>query len=88
MTPVILLSDGYIANAAEPWLIPDVDELPGIDVSFRTDPADFHPFQRDPAPWRGRGCGPARQGSSIASAGWRRTSKPATSRTIPKTTSA
>ena len=55
MTPVILLSDGYIANAAEPWLIPDVDELPGIDVSFRTDPADFHPFQRDPAtlarPW-------------------------------------
>ena len=55
MTPVILLSDGYIANAAEPWLIPDVEELPGIDVSFRTDPADFHPFQRDPAtlarPW-------------------------------------
>ena len=48
MTPVILLSDGYLANAAEPWLIPNVDELPTFPVGFRTDPQGFHPFVRDP----------------------------------------
>jgi len=47
MTPVILLSDGYIANAAEPWLIPDADILTKFPVAFRTDPEGFHPFQRD-----------------------------------------
>lgn len=36
MTPVILLSDGYIANGAEPWKYPNVQELPDIDVSFKT----------------------------------------------------
>ena len=49
MTPVILLTDGYLANGAEPWKIPNVAELPKIDVKFRTDPAGFHPFLRDPA---------------------------------------
>ncbi|MBT6094083.1 MAG: 2-oxoacid:acceptor oxidoreductase subunit alpha, partial [Rhodospirillaceae bacterium] len=48
MTPVIVLTDGYIGNAAEPWLIPDVDSMERIPVSFRTDPEDFKPFERDP----------------------------------------
>src|SRR5258706_1967982 len=47
MTPVILLTDGYLAHAAEPWLIPDVDALPGFPVTFRTDPEGFHPYLRD-----------------------------------------
>jgi 2-oxoglutarate ferredoxin oxidoreductase subunit alpha len=47
MTPVILLTDGYLANGAEPWKIPDVSKLPKIDVKFRTDPEGFHPFLRD-----------------------------------------
>jgi 2-oxoglutarate ferredoxin oxidoreductase subunit alpha len=55
MTPVVLLSDGFIANGSEPWLIPRVEDLPEIFVSFRTDPEDFQPFQRDPEtlarPW-------------------------------------
>ena len=49
MTPAILLSDGYIASAAEPWLIPDVEELAASPVRFRTDPEGFHPFLRDAA---------------------------------------
>ena len=48
MTPVYLLSDGYIANASEPWLIPDVDSYERFPVSFRTDPEGFHPFLRNP----------------------------------------
>ena len=48
MTPVILLADGYMANASEPWLIPDVDAIPKFPVQFRTDPEGFHPFVRDP----------------------------------------
>ena len=48
MTPVILLTDGYLANGAEPWKIPNIAELPKIEVKFRTDPAGFHPFLRDP----------------------------------------
>ena len=41
MTPVILLSDGYIANAAEPWLIPDVDSLARFPVRLHSDTQDF-----------------------------------------------
>jgi 2-oxoglutarate/2-oxoacid ferredoxin oxidoreductase subunit alpha len=48
MTPVILLTDGYLANGAEPWKIPNVADLPKFEVTFRTDPAGFHPFLRDP----------------------------------------
>jgi 2-oxoglutarate ferredoxin oxidoreductase subunit alpha len=48
MTPVILLTDGYLANAAEPWSLPDLTKLPSFPVKFRTDPAGFHPFVRDP----------------------------------------
>jgi 2-oxoglutarate ferredoxin oxidoreductase subunit alpha len=48
MTPVFYLSDGYLANGAEPWAIPAIDELPKIDVSFANDPATFMPYTRDP----------------------------------------
>ncbi|HEX4336679.1 MAG TPA: 2-oxoacid:acceptor oxidoreductase subunit alpha [Polyangiaceae bacterium] len=49
MTPVILLTDGYLANGAEPWKIPKVETLPHFPVKYRTDPEGFHPFVRDPA---------------------------------------
>lgn len=48
MTPVMVLSDAYIANASEPWRLPDLDALPAFPVRFRTDPEGFHPFVRDP----------------------------------------
>ena len=56
MMPVIFLSDGYLANGAEPWIIPKVADLPAIDVHFcDADPAEFQPYQRDPEtlarPW-------------------------------------
>jgi len=47
MTPVILLTDGYLGNGSEPWRIPHVDELPDISVKFRTDPERFYPYLRD-----------------------------------------
>jgi 2-oxoglutarate/2-oxoacid ferredoxin oxidoreductase subunit alpha len=57
-TPVILLTDGYLANGAEPWLLPDVDALPDIGVPFADSPnhnGDFWPYLRDPEtlarPW-------------------------------------
>jgi 2-oxoglutarate ferredoxin oxidoreductase subunit alpha len=66
-TPVMLLSDGYLANGSEPWAIPAVDELPTIDPNFATglnhvstsstdgEPDKFWPYQRDEAtlarPW-------------------------------------
>jgi 2-oxoglutarate ferredoxin oxidoreductase subunit alpha len=62
-TPVFLLSDGYLANGAEPWPIPELDELPDLRVDFATEPngtaADgegvFLPYLRDPEtlarPW-------------------------------------
>jgi 2-oxoglutarate ferredoxin oxidoreductase subunit alpha len=55
MTPVFFLSDGYIANGAEPWKIPDPDDLPPIEVAFRTDPDQFQAYARNPdtlaRPW-------------------------------------
>jgi len=55
MVPVIILSDGYLANGAEPWKIPTVDELPTFPVKFRTDPSGFMPYARHPEtlarPW-------------------------------------
>jgi 2-oxoglutarate/2-oxoacid ferredoxin oxidoreductase subunit alpha len=58
-TPVILLSDGYLANGSEPWRIPDISSLPDLSAqfAFATAVADegFQPFRRDPAtlarPW-------------------------------------
>jgi 2-oxoglutarate/2-oxoacid ferredoxin oxidoreductase subunit alpha len=55
MVPVIVLSDGYLANGAEPWKVPAMEDLPDIPVKFRTDPQGFQPYQRDPdtlaRPW-------------------------------------
>jgi 2-oxoglutarate ferredoxin oxidoreductase subunit alpha len=58
-TPVMLLSDGYIANGSEPWLLPEVAELPDLTVTFATEPngpdGKFLPYLRDPVtmarPW-------------------------------------
>ena len=47
MTPVILLTDGYLANGSEPWLIPSLGSLPEIAVKFRTDQDGFMPYLRD-----------------------------------------
>ncbi|MEQ9643755.1 MAG: 2-oxoacid:acceptor oxidoreductase subunit alpha [Alphaproteobacteria bacterium] len=47
MTPVMLLTDGYLANASEPWLIPDMDSYEPFPVKFHTETEGFHPFQRD-----------------------------------------
>jgi 2-oxoglutarate ferredoxin oxidoreductase subunit alpha len=47
MVPVIILSDGYLANGAEPWKIPTTAELPEIPVHFETNPEDFHPYRRN-----------------------------------------
>ena len=55
MVPVMVLSDGFLANGSEPWRIPDPSTLPPIEVHFRTDPNGFFPYLRDPAtlgrPW-------------------------------------
>ena len=55
MTPVVVLSDGYLANSAEPWRIPDVATLPRTPVAFRTEREGFAPYLRDPEtlarPW-------------------------------------
>lgn len=62
-TPVMLLSDGYLANGSEPWRLPDVADLPDISVAFATEPnhvdgdgnPEFWPYLRDPdtlaRPW-------------------------------------
>ncbi len=58
-TPVILLSDNYVANGSEPWLLPDVNDLPDISVEYTTEPngedGRFLPYLRDPEtmarPW-------------------------------------
>jgi len=48
MTPIILLSDGYLANASEPWLIPDFADYAPFPVHFHGRPEGFQPFMRDP----------------------------------------
>jgi 2-oxoglutarate ferredoxin oxidoreductase subunit alpha len=57
-TPVILLTDGYLANGSEPWFLPDVEALPDIGVPFADSPNhddEFWPYLRDPEtlarPW-------------------------------------
>lgn len=47
MTPVIVLTDGYVANSAEPWKIPNVEDLPTIEVKHPTDAEGFAPYARD-----------------------------------------
>jgi 2-oxoglutarate ferredoxin oxidoreductase subunit alpha len=55
MTPVFFLSDGYLANGAEPWLIPRAADLPPIALAFRTEGTGYFPYLRDPEtlarPW-------------------------------------
>jgi 2-oxoglutarate/2-oxoacid ferredoxin oxidoreductase subunit alpha len=55
MVPVIILSDGYLANGAEPWRIPDLDSIPDFKVEFASDPVGFKPYRRNPdtlaRPW-------------------------------------
>jgi 2-oxoglutarate ferredoxin oxidoreductase subunit alpha len=55
MVPVIILSDGYLANGAEPWRIPELSDIPDFPVKFATDPATFQPYKRNPQtlarPW-------------------------------------
>jgi 2-oxoglutarate ferredoxin oxidoreductase subunit alpha len=58
-TPVIILSDGYVANGSEPWLLPEVDDLPDLTTEFAQGPngddGKFYPYLRDPQtlarPW-------------------------------------
>ncbi|HEY9188019.1 MAG TPA: 2-oxoacid:acceptor oxidoreductase subunit alpha [Ignavibacteria bacterium] len=47
MTPVMFLSDGYLANGSEPWLIQNLEDLPDIPVKFRTEKEGFAPYIRD-----------------------------------------
>jgi 2-oxoglutarate/2-oxoacid ferredoxin oxidoreductase subunit alpha len=55
MVPVIVLSDGYLANGSEPWPIPKLEDIPEIPVKFETNPEGFMPYKRDPLtlarPW-------------------------------------
>jgi 2-oxoglutarate ferredoxin oxidoreductase subunit alpha len=55
MTPVIYLSDAFLATGAEPWRLPDVDALADISVANRIERTGFHPYDRDPTtlarPW-------------------------------------
>jgi 2-oxoglutarate/2-oxoacid ferredoxin oxidoreductase subunit alpha len=55
MVPVIILSDGYLANGAEPWRIPELSDIPDFPVKFASDPKTFLPYKRDPKtlarPW-------------------------------------
>ena len=55
MLPVIYLSDGYLANGAEPWRLPAMDDLPKFEVKLTTDSEGFNPYNRDPEtlarPW-------------------------------------
>src|SRR5205823_390336 len=49
-TPVYLLSDAYLANGSEPWLLPDVDAIPAIEAGFATEAnagGEFQPYLRD-----------------------------------------
>ena len=47
MTPVIVLADGYLANAAQPWRLPEVESLPDLRVDQQPDAASYQPFARD-----------------------------------------
>ncbi len=55
MVPVMVLSDGYIANGSEPWLLPKIEDLPDLRLEFHTQTEGFAPYSRDPEtlarPW-------------------------------------
>jgi 2-oxoglutarate ferredoxin oxidoreductase subunit alpha len=55
MTPVIILSDGFLTNASEPWPLPDIDRMEEMPFTHPTDPKNYLPYRRDPEtlsrPW-------------------------------------
>ena len=83
MTPVMLLTDGYIANAAEPWKVPDMSGYAAVPGQLLRYAAGRRRRASCPTPAatgsRGRGSSPARRGSSTASAASRSSPAPATS---------
>ena len=82
MVPVIILSDGYLANGAEPWRIPTVDEIPGIQGEIHNrSRSDSIPTRATRTRWRVRGRFPARRDWNTASAASRSRTSPATSTT-------
>ena len=93
-TPVMLLSDGMLANGSEPWRIPELDDLPAIDPRFADRPqSGLRRRQPSSGPtsatrrrWPGRGPSPVRRASSTASAASRRPTATATSPTTRPTT--
>ena len=89
-TPVYLMSDAYLANGSEPWLLPDVASLPDISIEFTTEPNSedgLLPYLRDPEtlarPWAVPGTPGPRAPDRRAREGRR---APATSPTTPRTT--
>ena len=88
MTPVVYLSDAFLATGSEPWRIPELGRPARTSPSSNFDraSADFRPYERDPRRWRARGPSPARPASSTASAASRRPTSPATSATTRRTT--
>jgi len=47
MTPVIVLSEGFLVNSSEPWKLPDIDSIPDMKAPYRTDPKDYLPYKRN-----------------------------------------
>ncbi len=89
MTPVVLLSDGYIANGAEPWLIPDVDKLPRISIQHPSANGERVPCPTNAIPISSApGPSPERPASSTASAASKNRKSPAPSATTPPITNA
>jgi 2-oxoglutarate ferredoxin oxidoreductase subunit alpha len=48
MVPVMVLTDGFLANGAEPWPVPELDKLPPVTVNYRTDPEGYLVYKRNP----------------------------------------
>ena len=82
-TPVILLTDTFLANSSEPWKLPEVASLPKIDPDFATGPDGLHALRCATTTWRGPGPCPALRACATASAGSRRRTAPGTSPTTP-----
>ena len=81
MTPVMVLTDGYIANAAEPWKVPDMSSYAPFPVAFASDVPEggFLPYARDATTLKRPWAKPGRRGCSTGSAGSRRRTAPAIS---------
>ena len=86
MTPVVYMSDAFLATGAEPWRIPNFDDLPSIAVPNRTERDGFYPYRATRRPSPGRGRSRARPASSTASAASRRRTSWAMSAMTPRTT--